>query len=56
MITVHVFCSYKLSSSGFQYGTFVYNPGGHGECYYLSDKYKVTFMVMNMKKQEKMLL
>ncbi len=44
MITVHVFCSYKLSSSGFQYGTFVYNPGGHGECYYLSDKYKVPFI------------
>lgn len=44
MITVHVFCSYKLSSSGFQYGTFVYNPDENGERYYLSDKYKIPFI------------
>ncbi len=44
MITVHVFCSYKLSSSGFQYGTFVYNPDESGECYYLSDNYKIPFV------------
>ncbi len=44
MITVHVFCSYKLSSSGFQYGTFVYNPDGNGKYYYLSDQYKIPFI------------
>ncbi len=44
MITVHVFCSYKLSSSGFQYGTFVYNPDENGEYYYLSDQYKSSFI------------
>lgn len=44
MIIAHIFCSYTLSSSGFQYGTFVYNPDETGECYYLSDKYKVPFI------------
>lgn len=44
MITVHVFCSYKLSSLGFQYGTFVYSPDESGDYYYLSDQYKIPFI------------
>lgn len=37
MIIVHTYCSYKLSPSGFQYGTFVVKTDENEDMYYLSD-------------------
>ena len=40
MIRVHSYCSYKLSPSGFQYGTFEITDDAAGDMYYLSDEKK----------------
>lgn len=40
MIIVHTYCSYKLSPSGFQYGTFTITDNGNEDMYYLSDAKK----------------
>lgn len=40
MIRVHAYCSYKLSPSGFQYGTFDITDDVNEEMYYLSDENK----------------
>lgn len=40
MIRVHTYCSYKLSSSGFQYGTFDITDDVTEGMYYLSDDNK----------------
>lgn len=40
MIRVHTYCSYKLSSSGFQYGTFDITDDETEGMYYLSDDNK----------------
>lgn len=40
MIRVHTYCSYKLSPSGFQYGTFDITDDTNDGMYYLSDKNK----------------
>ena len=38
MIIVHAYCSYKLSPSGFQYGTFEITDNEKEDMYYLSDE------------------
>lgn len=40
MIIVHAYCSYKLSTSGFQYGTFTITDHEGEETYFLSDENK----------------
>ena len=40
MIIVHTYCSYKLSPSGFQYGTFEITDNESEDMYYLSDEKK----------------
>lgn len=40
MIRVHTYCSYKLSPSGFQYGTFDIIDDPKEGMYYLSDENK----------------
>lgn len=44
MIKVHVYCSYKLSSSGFQYGVFEYLPYEDKKSYLLSDEKKLPII------------
>lgn len=38
MIIVHTYCSYKLSPSGFQYGTFEITDNNNEDRYYLSNE------------------
>lgn len=44
MITLHIYCSYKLSTGGFQYGTFQFTPQSNGTRYFLTEENKLEIV------------